>query len=103
MLLTQRLALRSDLRRGSQTLTALHDKSSAWLGLGSAVIGVWQQLKLRTAPVGILCIAAYLIGVFVLHISIPGLFDVVTFNATVPNTHQTTLANATLLFDLNEG
>lgn len=81
-----------------QTLTAIHDKSSAWLGLGSASVSLWQQLKLRAAALGVLGIATYLLGVFVLHITIPGLFHVVPFNATVSALYVTDVAIANYTF-----
>ena len=93
VLLTQRAALRNDLHR-RQTLTAVHDKSTAWLGLGAALGAMWQQTKLRAAPWAVCAVALYLTCVFVLHISVAGLFHVVPYNATVPQHVQTKLANA---------
>lgn len=90
VLLTQRLALRSDLLT-RQTLTSIHDKSGAWLGLGSAVMAVWQQTKLRTGAWGISAITVYLLSVFALHITIPGLLHVVPYNATVAASYPTRL------------
>lgn len=73
MLLTQRLALRGYLYT-SQTLTAIHDKSTTWLGLGSAFASLWQQFKLPAAVPGVVLIILYLLATFALHITIPGLF-----------------------------
>jgi hypothetical protein len=39
---TQQLALRRNLVQ-QQTLTATHDKSAAWNGLGSALLSIWRQ------------------------------------------------------------
>ena len=80
ILITQRLALHVDLF-SSRTLTAVHDKSSAWLGLGSAFMSLWQQTKLPSSTVGVLSIVIYLLGTFILHITIPGVFQVVPFNS----------------------
>ncbi|EKM54969.1 uncharacterized protein PHACADRAFT_208510 [Phanerochaete carnosa HHB-10118-sp] len=93
VLLTQRLALRNDLGT-RQTLTAVHDKASAWLGLGSALGSLWQQTKLRAATWGVSCITLYLLCMFTLHISIQGLFHVVPYNATIPTLQSTNLTNA---------
>lgn len=93
VLLTQRLALRIELYT-VQTLTAIHDKTNAWLGLGSAAVSVWQQTKVPAALSGVTCITVYLAAVFALHITIPAMFNVAPFNATMPTAHQTQLANA---------
>ncbi|GJE84279.1 hypothetical protein PsYK624_003550 [Phanerochaete sordida] len=92
--LTQSLAFRRDLHV-RQTLTALHDKGAAWLGFGAALLALWGQLKLRAAVGGVVYITAYLFGVWLLHITIPVVLDVVPYNATVPTVHRTTLANLT--------
>lgn len=92
VLLTQRLALRRDLLT-RQTLTAIHDRSGAWLGLGAAAVAVWQQTKLRTAAWSVAAIMAYLLCVFVLHITIPGLLHVVPYNATADALYPTRLMN----------
>ncbi|EKM52091.1 uncharacterized protein PHACADRAFT_187439, partial [Phanerochaete carnosa HHB-10118-sp] len=92
--LTQSLAFRSDLYV-RQTLTALHDKSGAWLGLGAAFTSLWAQFKLRAAIAGVMYITAYLFGVWLLHITIPTVLNVVPYNATVSTVHHTVLANAT--------
>lgn len=89
--MTQKLALQRDLCT-RQTLTSIHDKSSAWLGLGSSLQSLWYQTKLRAATWGVTLVTGYLMGIFILHITIPSLFDMVPFNATVPTTQGTQLA-----------
>ncbi|EKM52147.1 uncharacterized protein PHACADRAFT_151151 [Phanerochaete carnosa HHB-10118-sp] len=91
---TQSLAFRSDLYV-RQTLTSLHDKSNAWLGLGAACGSLWDQFKLRAAMVGVVYITVYLLGVWLLHITIPTALNVVPFNATAPTVFSTVLANTT--------
>lgn len=93
VLLAQRLALRTELYT-VQTLTALHDKANAWLGLGSAAVSMWQQTKVCAALSGVTCIAVYLTAIFALHITIPAIFNVAPFNATMLTMHQTKLATA---------
>ncbi|GJE88181.1 hypothetical protein PsYK624_042640 [Phanerochaete sordida] len=99
VLLTQRLALRRDLNT-PQTLTALHDKSSAWLGVGSALVSLWQQTKLRVATGGVLSITLYLLGVFTVHISIPSTLHLQLYNATAPVQYPTQLARANFTANL---
>lgn len=92
VLLTQRLALRGDLYT-RQTLTAIHDKNTAWLGLGSSFTSLWKQKRLPAAVYGVTLITLYLLGIFTLHITIPTLFHVVPFNATVSSSYPSVLAN----------
>ncbi|GJE91632.1 hypothetical protein PsYK624_077820 [Phanerochaete sordida] len=91
---TQSLAFRSDLYV-RQTLTALHDKSSAWLGLGAACSSLWEQFKMRAAMLGVAYITAYLVGMWLLHVTIPTVLSVVPYNDTVPMLNRTILANTT--------
>lgn len=94
VLLTQRLALQRHLYE-RRTLTAIHDTTMAWLGLASSVTSLWNQTKLRTALGSISCITVYLLGLFTLHITIPGLFHIAPYNATMYSVRQTVLSNAT--------
>lgn len=96
--LTQKLALRRNLHV-PQTLTSVHDKSAAWLGLGTAVGALWNQLwrsdserraaqKFKTEGIpyvpkhdfsrlfGIVFIVIYLSGLFVLGLTMPLLLDI---------------------------
>ena len=89
-MLIQRLALRRAFRT-RQTLSALHDSSVAWLGVGAAAGALGAQLRVRTAPRGVLAIALYLGGVYVLHVTTPALFDVVPYNVSGTVTLTTSL------------
>ncbi|KAJ3556888.1 hypothetical protein NM688_g1775 [Phlebia brevispora] len=91
VLLTQRITLHEFLRR-AQTLTAIHDKSSAWLGLASSLQVLGHQRKLVTDFLGISMIASYLLLIFVVHTTLPSIFGVTTQNVTVFTTYPTTLA-----------
>ena len=93
VLLTQRLALREDISK-VQTLTAIHDKSNTWLGVGSAFVSTYQQTRLRAAGIGVIYILAYLAGISVLHVSIPSMLHAVSFNDTITTIVPTILANA---------
>ncbi|KAI6139704.1 hypothetical protein BKA82DRAFT_4221299 [Pisolithus tinctorius] len=84
--LTQRLALRRDLLQ-RQTLTATHDKTGAWSGLGAALSTLLDQFKLKAATCGVLLVMLYLGGIAVLHVTSCSLMSLVPFD----NTH---VANA---------
>lgn len=75
---TQQLAIRGIVLK-RQTLTAAHDESAAWTGLGSALLAVWRQTRIAASVVGTLSVAIYLIGISVLHISTPSLFNLQVF------------------------
>ena len=83
--------MRSELN-AKQTLTALHDKSNAWLGLGSAVMTMWDQTKVPTALPGVGLITVYLIAVYLLHVTIPAIFNAQPFNGTMPTIQPTRLS-----------
>ncbi|KAJ3520096.1 hypothetical protein NM688_g9210 [Phlebia brevispora] len=108
VLLTQRITLNGFMKR-PQTLTAIHDKSSAWLGLGASLQTLGRQRKLITDLLGISMITLYLLLIFVVHTTLPGIFGVTTQNVTTFATYPTTLArqlitinNYTLLYVLFE-
>ncbi|KAI0929930.1 hypothetical protein AcV5_006768 [Taiwanofungus camphoratus] len=90
VVLTQRLAMRSMLRN-RQTLTAAHDISNAWNGLGSAFLSLWRQTYLAACAVGIAEVTLYLVCISVLHISTPSLFSMETFNQSNSITVTTTV------------
>ena len=96
VLATQQLSLQRDLQT-RQTLTAIHDKSAAWLGLAASVSSLWQQFKIPTAVWGVLHITLYLGGIFALHITVPSLFHVVPFNTTIQVQTQTQLARSVVV------
>lgn len=92
VMVTQRLALVRDLHT-RQTLTAIHDKSSAWLGLGSAVFSLMNQTKISAALSGVFFIILYLGGIAVLHVAIPASVSVITYNGLATTAHTTQLAH----------
>ncbi|KAI0750551.1 hypothetical protein BC629DRAFT_1598872 [Irpex lacteus] len=91
VLVTQRLALIHDLHT-RQTLTAIHDKTSAWLGLGSSLLAIVDQIKLPSAVFSVAFIGSYLLGIAALHITIPASVSVNTYNATIMTQQTTQLA-----------
>ncbi|KAI0777065.1 hypothetical protein BC629DRAFT_1525131 [Irpex lacteus] len=93
VLITQRLALIRDLHT-RQTLTAIHDKASAWLGLGSSLFALWDQKSLCSSALGVILIGLYWAGIAVLHIIIPASVSVTTYNATVLTQQTTRLARS---------
>ncbi|KAF8841050.1 hypothetical protein BDN67DRAFT_577113 [Paxillus ammoniavirescens] len=90
VVITQQLALRSNLRR-RQTLTALHDKSVAWGGLGASILSLWRQVSVPTAVHGTLCVVLYLVSISILHVSSSSLIDVETYDTNVPSKVRTIL------------
>ncbi len=91
VLTTQRLALIRDLHT-RQTLTAIHDKASAWLGLGSSLFALMDQITLPSSVSHVALIGSYLAGIAVLHVTIPASMSVNTYNATIPTQQTTQLA-----------
>ncbi|KAJ3551977.1 hypothetical protein NM688_g4402 [Phlebia brevispora] len=91
VLLTQRITLHEFIKR-PHTLTAIHDKSSAWLGLGASLQTLGRQTSVVTDLLGVSMITMYLLLIFVVHTTLPGIFGVTTQNATIFTTHPTTLA-----------
>ncbi|KAH7917960.1 hypothetical protein BV22DRAFT_922494 [Leucogyrophana mollusca] len=81
VLSTQRLALRRNLV-SYQTLTATHDLSAGWAGLGSALLSLWRQTSVRASLFGTLCVALYLGGIAVLHVTTSALLSIQTYNTT---------------------
>ncbi|CCM02312.1 uncharacterized protein FIBRA_04403 [Fibroporia radiculosa] len=76
---TQHLALKRLLTR-SQTLTATHDISTAWNGLGSAFLSLVRQTAVPAAISGTFLVVVYLSAIAALHITTPSLFSMDTFN-----------------------
>jgi hypothetical protein len=63
-------------------LTATHDSTAAWAGIGSAFLYLWHQKTVCASITGIVSVLLYLGTVLVLHITTPGLFSVETFHST---------------------
>ena len=59
-----------------QTLSALHEKSAAWMGLGSSAMGLWRQRRLRACRLGVFLILSYLACLFTLSLTTPTLINV---------------------------
>ncbi|KAI0935251.1 hypothetical protein AcV7_003741 [Taiwanofungus camphoratus] len=78
---TQRLALKRVLLK-RQTFTAAHDVSSAWTGLGAALVSLWRQTSISASLFGTSLVAMHLAGITVLHIATPSLFVIEAFNNT---------------------
>ncbi|KAJ7863581.1 hypothetical protein B0H13DRAFT_2565026 [Mycena leptocephala] len=81
VLVTQKLSMRHSLVT-AQPLTATHDSTAAWAGIGSAFIHLWHQKTVRASITGVVVVFLYLGTVLVLHITTPGLFSLETFNST---------------------
>ncbi|KAJ7236533.1 hypothetical protein C8J57DRAFT_1479199 [Mycena rebaudengoi] len=87
--ITQKLAIRRDFLR-KRTLTANHDSTSSWTGLGSALSVLRSQFKVSTSVPGILSIVSYLGAISLLQLTIPAAFSIETFNLAVSSMTPTT-------------
>ncbi|KAG2344185.1 hypothetical protein BDR05DRAFT_999340 [Suillus weaverae] len=90
LFLTQRLAISRTLVRRLK-LTAIHDISGAWGGLGSALSSVWQQTDIPASWWTTSAVAAYLAGITVLHVTSSTLLQFQTFNTSMTTSVPTTL------------
>jgi hypothetical protein len=93
VVVTQQLSLRHNLSL-RQTLTAIHDKSTAWDGLGSALLNLWKQTSLAASIWGTTSVVFYLMGTSILHVSTPALFHLEPYNNTIRGNITTTLATS---------
>ncbi|KAF9467100.1 hypothetical protein BDZ94DRAFT_1233284 [Collybia nuda] len=95
--LTQQLSLRRNLSI-KQTLTATHDNSTAWTGLGSALSSLWLQTSVSASVGGVAAITLYLAGVAALKVSTPSWFTVVSFENSTTKHIQTDLGSPFITF-----
>ncbi|KAJ7916393.1 hypothetical protein B0H13DRAFT_1871282 [Mycena leptocephala] len=72
----------------ARTLTAMHDITSAWAGIGSALATLYSQMSLAGSVVGTLSVVGYLGGISILHVTTPSL-SIETFNQSVLSNVQT--------------
>ena len=78
---TQRLAL-IDLISRPQKLTATHDVSGAWSGLGAAIATLWQQTNVAASTRATLLVFLYLSCISILHVASPTIMEFQAYNAT---------------------
>ncbi|KAJ7761337.1 hypothetical protein B0H16DRAFT_1688459 [Mycena metata] len=81
VLISQTLATRHGLHK-SQTLTATHDNSVAWSGIGSALSSLWKQTVVPASVLGTLSVFLYLLNIAVIHISSPAMLSLQSFNSS---------------------
>ncbi|GJE90216.1 hypothetical protein PsYK624_063430 [Phanerochaete sordida] len=96
---TQRLMVQRDMYL-QQELTDLHDKTHAWNGLWSALEACWWKLKKKESMSSVSVITLYISMMIVLHVTIPGTLQVVTYLDTDTVSRNITLANASYVPDL---
>jgi hypothetical protein len=65
-----------------QKLTAIHDISGAWAGLGSALSSVWRQIGITASWWAVSAVTAYLANISVLHVTSSTLLQFQTFNTS---------------------
>jgi hypothetical protein len=70
--------------RSYQPLTVTHNRLSTWTGLGSALATLWNESSIPVSVSGTLNIIGYLACISVLHITMPAILSVETFNTTAP-------------------
>ncbi|KAJ7600228.1 hypothetical protein C8J56DRAFT_5588 [Mycena floridula] len=75
--ITQRLALRRILY-STKTITGIHDRQTAWSGLGSAINSCWNQLSVSASVWGVGIITIYLALMAGLKITTPSLLALVS-------------------------
>ncbi|KAG2127703.1 hypothetical protein DEU56DRAFT_915677 [Suillus clintonianus] len=97
LFLTQRLAISRTLVCRLK-LTAIHDISSAWAGLGSALSSVWRQSDIPASLWTTAGVTAYLTSMSVLHVTSSTLLQFQPFNASMATSVPTTLG---WLYDLS--
>ncbi|KAI6041648.1 hypothetical protein EDC04DRAFT_2601576 [Pisolithus marmoratus] len=77
--LTQQLAFRSNLMK-EQTLTEIHDKTTAWTGIGAAIHLLLSQHKVAR---GVYLVILYFGGILAFHVTSSSLMSITLF---VPDT-----------------
>ncbi|KAJ7600235.1 hypothetical protein C8J56DRAFT_879960 [Mycena floridula] len=80
--ITQRLALRQILY-STETITGIHDRQTAWSGLGSAINSCWNQMSISASVWGVGIITVYLALMAGLKITTPSLLTL----ASVPQNY----------------
>ncbi|KAG2127697.1 hypothetical protein DEU56DRAFT_982687 [Suillus clintonianus] len=90
LFLTQRLAVSRTLVRRLK-LTAIHDISGAWTGLGSALSSIWRQTDIPVSLWTTAGVTAYLASMSVLHVTSSTLLQFQPFNASMATSVPTTL------------
>ncbi|KAG2127701.1 hypothetical protein DEU56DRAFT_915676 [Suillus clintonianus] len=97
LFLTQRLGVSRTLVRRLK-LTAIHDISGAWAGLGSALSSVWRQTDIPASLWTTAGVTAYLASMSVLHVTSSTLLQFQLFNASMATSVPTRLG---WLYDLS--
>ncbi|KAJ7208408.1 hypothetical protein C8J57DRAFT_1402870 [Mycena rebaudengoi] len=70
VLVTQQIALHRAVT-SYQTLTAIHDITSSWSGLGAAIVSCWRQLAIPASVPGTGAVTVYLACIAIIHILFP--------------------------------
>ncbi|KAG8217910.1 hypothetical protein J3R82DRAFT_6076 [Butyriboletus roseoflavus] len=91
VLLTQQLALSAVMVQW-QKLTAVHDISGAWNGIGAAINALWQQTKITSSPSALVLVFIYLSCISSLHIISSSVIQFEAFNNTVTSVVPSSLA-----------
>ena len=98
MFITQQLAT-SAIVAQEHYLTAVHDITQAWTGIGAALYALWKQTKVASSTWTLLGVVSYLACVSTLHIASTTIMQFTAFNSSSIITMQSEMAfpNATVL------
>ncbi|KAG1849961.1 hypothetical protein F4604DRAFT_1959430 [Suillus subluteus] len=91
LFLTQRLVMSRTLVR-RRKLTAIHDILGSWMGLGSALNSLWQQIDISISWWMTFAVTVYLASMSVLHVTSSTLLRLQPFNTSISTAVPTTLA-----------
>ena len=91
MLITQRLALSAATAK-RQKLTAVHDVTGAWNGIGAAISALWQQTKVVSSLSTLLLVLTYLSCISGLHIISSSVIQFQAFNSSISGVVPSVLA-----------
>ncbi|KAJ6605461.1 hypothetical protein DFH09DRAFT_1067724 [Mycena vulgaris] len=95
----------SEASNVASVISATHDNISSWMGLGSALATLYDQISVPASVFGTLITVAYLGCITILHITIPASLSVETFDSTVQVNASTfgipEFANSTLIKCVN--
>ena len=98
--MTQRLALSAVMTHWTK-LTAVHDISGAWNGIGAAISALWQQTKVASSPPTLVLVLIYLSCISGLHIISSSVIQFEAFNNPVTSVVPSSLAWTSSSVDLS--
>ncbi|KAJ7268349.1 hypothetical protein C8J57DRAFT_1324944 [Mycena rebaudengoi] len=98
VLVTQQIALHRAVT-SYQTLTAIHDITSSWSGLGAAIVSCWRQLAIPASVPGTGAVTVYLACIAIIHIIFPTIIKLQLAEQTASAAGTMAYPNFTLVGD----